>query len=98
MWIRKGNQINLSVRVSPNAKRTKTDGIWNGTHLKIALAAPPVDGKANEALVDFMTEFFAVRKSAVAVVVGQTSRQKTVAIVFPTEKEACLAEDKLRQI
>ena len=58
----KENGISLSVRVLPGAKRSAFDGVWNDSHIKIALQAPAVDGKANEALIDFLSENLKVRK------------------------------------
>lgn len=87
-WSRKQNQIVLAVRVSPNAKRAGAEGIWNGTHLKIALTAPPVDGKANEALIDFLSKTAGLRKSAVALISGQSNRQKVVALNFDSPAAA----------
>lgn len=87
-WSRKQNQIILVVRVSPNAKRAGAEGVWNGTHLKIALTAPPVDGKANEALIEFLAKEFGLRKSAVDLINGQSSRQKTIALNFDSREKA----------
>ena len=87
-WSRKQNQIVLAVRVSPNAKRAGAEGIWNGTHLKIALTAPPVEGKANEALIDFLSKTAGLRKSAVALISGQSHRQKVVALNFDSADTA----------
>ena len=97
-WLRKQNQITLTVRVSPNAKRAGWEGLWNGTHLKIALAAPPVDGKANEALIEFLAEAFGLRKSAVDLIGGQSSRQKKVSLNFDSSEKAEAAEKKLESI
>ena len=83
-----GNRLILSVRVSPNAKRSGIEGVWNGTHLKIALSAPPVDGKANEALIDFLADLCGIRKSAIALLSGQTGRLKRVSLTFQTEADA----------
>ncbi len=69
----------LSVLVQPRASRTKCVGPHDG-RLKIALAAPPVDGEANAALIDFLAEVCAVRKAAIVLVDGQTSRRKRLAI------------------
>ena len=89
------NSLTLSVRVSPNAKRAGFEGIWNNTHLKVALTAPPVDGKANAFLIDFLSDYFHVRKSAVVLVSGQTGRLKKVLISFPTTDEVQKAIEKL---
>ena len=58
----KDNGLTLSVRVQPGAKRSSFDGVWNDTHIKIALQAPAVDGKANDALIDFLSENLKIKK------------------------------------
>ena len=70
----------LSVRVQPGAKRTALDGSWNNTHLKIVLQAPAIDGKANGALIDFLSEKLRIKKKNIFIVTGQTSRCKVVFI------------------
>ena len=89
-------QLILTVRVLPNARRSNFDGLWNGTHLKIALSAPPVDGKANEALIDFLSDFFHLRKSAISLLSGQTGRIKRLSLSFPTESDAQSATAKIK--
>ena len=91
------NELILTVRVSPNARRSGFDGLWNEA-VKVALFAPPVDGKANEALVDFLADFFDVRKSAIKILSGHTSRMKRVSLSFPTEPTALTALQKLKDI
>jgi uncharacterized protein len=71
--------VRISVRVQPRASRTEIAGM-HGDALKIRLAAPPVDGAANEALVTFLTEHFAVARRAVTIVSGAQSRSKVVEI------------------
>ncbi len=78
MIIQKGNDVLLSIRVSPNAKRSGIEGIWQEKMLKIALRAPAVEGKANEALIDFLADTFNIKKRAIVIVRGQTSREKTI--------------------
>ncbi len=73
-----GNSL-VAVHVSPGARRTRVAGVY-GDALKIAVSAPPADGRANAALVELIAETVGVRKSAVAVVAGQTSRRKRVCI------------------
>lgn len=73
----------IAIHVQPGASRTE----WAGTHgdaLKIRLKAPPVDGKANEALLGFIAETAGVARRAVELVGGQTSRRKRVAIAGVT--------------
>ena len=76
----------LTVRVHPRAKRTALTGRL-GDAWKLALAAPPVDGKANDECVRFFAEFVAVPRSRVRIVIGQTSRTKVVEIEGLTQPE-----------
>ena len=92
------NILILSVRVSPNARRSSVDGVWNGTHLKIALTAPPVDGKANEALIDFLSDYFSIRKSAITIQNGQTGRIKRLSLTFVTDAEVGNALSRLSEV
>lgn len=76
----------LALYVQPGAKRTEIAGEHGDatqTRLKVRLAAPPVDGKANAALVRFLALAFGVPPSRVTLVRGATSRQKTVRIDRP---------------
>lgn len=68
--------IILAVRAQPNAKKSALVGIWNETHLKIALKAPAVDGKANEALIAFIADFCDIPKRSVSFLSGDTAREK----------------------
>lgn len=70
----------LNVRACPGAKREGFEGVWNKTHLKVALRARAVDGKANEALIAFLSDAFRVKKSDVTLITGQTARLKKVKI------------------
>ncbi len=69
----------LAVHVQPRASRTEVAG-WHGDAVKIRLAAPPVDGAANAALVAFLAERLGLPRSAITVVAGTTARRKRVAI------------------
>lgn len=69
----------LSLHIQPGAKRTEVVGL-HGAALKLRLAAPPVDGKANTALCAFLAECCGVPKAAVTVVSGHASRAKRVRI------------------
>lgn len=67
------------VHVQPRARRTEVAGL-HGDAVKVRLAAPPVDGAANEELVRFVAERLGVARSAVRVVAGATSRRKIVEV------------------
>ncbi|MFT4173071.1 MAG: DUF167 family protein [Rhodocyclaceae bacterium] len=71
--------ITLTLHVQPGAKRTEWAGL-HGEAIKLRLAAPPVDGKANAALLAFMADYFGVAKSAVSLLSGETSRHKIVRV------------------
>ena len=82
-WIRDdAGAVVLAVHVQPGAKRTEVAGT-HGDALKIRLAAPPVDGKANAELVRFLAAAFDVPLRSVAILRGETSRDKAVRIVAP---------------
>ncbi len=69
----------LEVYVVPRASRSQVSGIHDG-RLKIALAAPPVDGAANQALVAFLAKELELAKRDVSLVRGEASRQKLVSL------------------
>ena len=71
----------ISLSVVPGAKRTTH--VYEASGLKIRLAAPPVDGKANEELVRYLAEQLEIPRSRVTVVKGQTERRKTVLVAWP---------------
>lgn len=71
--------VELLVLVQPRASRTKVVGEHDG-RLKIALAAPPVDGEANAALIEFVSDALDVRKADVRLLDGETSRRKRLLV------------------
>ncbi len=75
----RADAVMLDVIVSPRAARTRVMGVV-GDRLKIQLAAPPVDGKANEALVRFLAEALGVARAQIHIVGGPASKRKTVRI------------------
>lgn len=75
----------LSVSVVPNAKRTEVVGLHDGD-LRVRLAAPPVDGKANDTLTAWVAEQLQLPKRAVRLLRGQASRQKQLEIDAPAAR------------
>lgn len=71
--------VEVFVLVQPRASRTKVVGVHDG-RLKVALAAPPVDGAANQALVEFFAEVLGVKQKAVVLVDGHSGRRKRLRI------------------
>ncbi len=78
--------MKISIKVIPNAKQNEvvsdeTD-LLGLRILKIKVNQPPEDGKANKAVVELLCEYFKVKKSAVLIISGETSRNKIVEIRF----------------
>jgi uncharacterized protein (TIGR00251 family) len=71
--------------VQPGAKHTEIAGIHGGA-LKIRVASPPVEGKANDALRRFLADAFKVPLRNVTLVRGETGRRKTVRVVSPAAR------------
>ncbi len=71
--------VRLSVRLTPRASREEIAG-FEGETLRVRVTAPPVEGRANRALVRLLAKRLGVPRGAVRVVTGQTSRRKVVAI------------------
>ncbi len=76
----------LTVRVQPRASNNEIAG-WDDKAIKVRLTAPPVEGKANKALVDYLAERLGVSKSAVTIVSGHGARQKVVEVDGLSEAE-----------
>ena len=79
-WLRSdGGDALLCLHIQPGAKKTEVAGL-HGAALKIRLAAPPVDGKANDCLIDFLAGILGVAKRRVELISGASSRAKRVRI------------------
>jgi len=85
--IRTGDGVLIRVKVVPRASKDEISGEIEGT-VKIRLRAPPVEGKANKALVCFLAEILDVPRSAVTILSGETGRIKRVAVCGITAEEA----------
>jgi uncharacterized protein (TIGR00251 family) len=70
----------VKLRVSPGAKKSQVVGP-HGDAFRVKVAAPPVDGKANEALLDFLSEVLGVPRRQVSLLTGQASRDKVVEVL-----------------
>ena len=71
--------ILIDILVQPRAARPGV-GPLVGDRLRVAVSAPPVDGQANDAVIEELARAFGVRRAAVTIVRGQTGRRKTVRI------------------
>ena len=72
--------IMIEVKVEPRSSRRQISGIMDNDILKVKLTAPPVDGSANEQLIELISETTGVRKSQIKIVRGQSSKRKLIEI------------------
>lgn len=76
---KKAGGITIECRVTPRASRNTIKG-WREGVLMVNLTAPPVEGRANKALIEIISKELGVRKSAISIIAGKTSRNKVVFI------------------
>jgi uncharacterized protein (TIGR00251 family) len=76
----------FALRVQPRASRNAFVGVM-GDAIKLAITAPPVDGKANQAVIEYLADVFRVSKSSIVIVSGETGRNKLVAIRGMTSEQ-----------
>ena len=72
--------ITIEVKVEPRSSKRQITGIMDGSILKVKLTAPPVDGSANEQLIELIAEVTGVKKSWIRIVRGLSSKRKLVEI------------------
>jgi uncharacterized protein (TIGR00251 family) len=89
--------VTLAVRAQPGAKKTAITGVYgdgSAAQLKIAVHAPPIEGRANLALIYFLAETFNVQKNAVELITGELSRSKVFLLrgVTLNQAESLLAK------
>jgi uncharacterized protein (TIGR00251 family) len=90
--VEKDGAVRFEVHAKPRAKKSKVIG-ERGDAVEVALAAPPVDGAANEELVRFMAKVLAIRQRDIELVRGETSREKLLSVSGLTAAEI---ESRLR--
>jgi uncharacterized protein (TIGR00251 family) len=81
-----GSAVTFAVKVHPRAKKNAITGEL-GDALKISLTAPPIDGKANEACIEFFAKLLKVPRSSVTIASGQTSRSKVIRVAGLSAEE-----------
>lgn len=92
-WIRETEEgVRIEILVQPRASRTRTVGEHDG-RLKVQVAAAPVEGAANEALVKFFAERLRLPKGKVELVAGETGRRKSILLLGA---DAARVEEALR--
>ncbi len=81
-----GEKIKITVRVIPNASRNEIVG-WVGEELKIKVQAPPEGGRANKALIEFLSKVLKLARREANITAGQKSRRKTLEIAHLSLEE-----------
>ena len=79
--------ISFAVKVHPRARKNAITGTV-GDALKLALTAPPVEGKANQAVIEFFSDLFAIPRSSVTIASGEISRNKVIRIAGVSKPSA----------
>ncbi len=77
----------LTIRVTPRARKSEVGGILEDGTVRIRIQEPPVDGKANRALIVFLSKVLGVRKNQIEIVAGQKGLDKIVAVDDMTAQE-----------
>ena len=88
--------VTLHIQAQPGAKRTEVAGLY-GDCLKLRLASPPVDGKANACLVEFLAERLGVKRGQVTITRGLSSRRKNVFVAVTGLQPAALLDKDSEQ-
>jgi len=88
--------ITIHIHAQPGARRTEVVGL-HGDCVKIRLASPPVDGKANACLIEFLARRLRVKRSQVTITRGLSSRSKTVFVAVAGLQPAALLEQEGKQ-
>jgi uncharacterized protein len=92
-WYRRSADgvFSISVHAQPGAKRTEVAGL-HGNSLKIRIAAPALEDRANEALIEFLAKRLGIAKRNVTLVAGDKSREKRIEVHGPVEPERLLKD------
>lgn len=93
-WYRLGRDgLTIQVQAQPGAKRTEVVGLY-GDCVKVRLASPPVDGKANDCLIEFLARRLGVKRRQITIVRGVGSRRKEVYVAASGLQPAALLENE----
>lgn len=91
----------ITIRVTPRSRRTEVAGIMEDGTLRIRVKEPPVDGKANDALIEYLAKILGVRKNRIEILAGEKGLDKIVTILDMDAEEVqeklTLELDKLEE-
>jgi uncharacterized protein (TIGR00251 family) len=83
-----GSGVTFAVKIHPRAKKNAITGQVGGA-LKVSLTAPPLDGRANEACIEFFAKLLKVPRSSVTIASGASSRNKVIRVAGVTAQQIC---------
>ena len=89
----KENGILLRIKISPNASKNQI--IKDGEILKLKITAQPIEGKANKAVIEYLSKLLKVPKTSIDIVKGDTSKEKTIFISVSDETKKEEIKSKL---
>ncbi|MEJ2012334.1 MAG: DUF167 domain-containing protein [Anaerolineales bacterium] len=88
----------LTIRVTPRARKTEFGGVLQDGTIRVRVAAPPVEGKANKALIAFLAEALGVRKNKIEIVAGEHGLDKIISVVgLPADEAEQRLKSQLRE-
>lgn len=91
--MKKEEGLTVSLKISPNA--SKNEIIKTDDGVKIKITAPPVDGKANKCLIEFLSKTFKIPKSSIEILRGETSKEKTLLIKITDDDKIAMIKSNL---
>ena len=92
-WYQTGREgVTIQIQAQPGAKRTEVVGLY-GDCIKVRLASPPVDGKANECLIEFLAKRLGVKRAQIIISRGTSSRRKSVIVAATGLRPEALLEN-----
>ena len=84
-FILKDNGIILKLRIAPNS--SKNQFVADGDIIKLKITAQPIEGKANKAVIEYLSKQFKIPKTSVEIIKGETSKDKTIFIRTTDEEK-----------
>ncbi len=91
--MKKEEGLTVSLKISPNASKNEIIKTHDG--VKIKITAPPVDGKANKCLIEFLSKTFKIPKSSIEILRGETSKEKTLLIKITDDDKIAMIKSNL---
>lgn len=91
--MKKEEGLIVSLRISPNASKNEIIKADDG--VKVKITAPPVDGKANKCLVEFLSKMFKIPKSSIEILRGETSKEKTLLLKIDDDDKIAMIKSYL---